>query len=107
MSRDQRHPAAAKAPPRKFARAGDRQGQQKIEEARPAEMLGIAANEFAQFRPVPIHRQRKHRSAGDLEGEELHLGEEIDRASAAIHEPIDQRRSPARCDAPAAGSSAA
>ena len=87
---DQRHPAATKAPPCQFARAGDRQGQQKIEEARPAETLGIAGDQFAQFRPVTIHGQRKHRPAGDLEGEELHLGEQIEGAPAAIREPADQ-----------------
>ena len=53
-------------------------------------MLGIAGDKLAQLRPVPIHGQRKHRSSGDLEGEELHLGEEIDRLSAAIRELIDQ-----------------
>ena len=59
-------------------------------------MLGIAGDELAQLRPVPIHGQRKHRPAGDFEGEELHLGEEVDRAPAAIRE-LDRSKHRSAC----------
>ena len=84
----QRDPAPAKSPAGKVARRGNADRQHQVEEVGAAEVGREALDHPPQRRAVAVHLEGEHRARRDLEGEELHRRQHVDRLRA-----IDRLRS--------------
>ncbi len=80
---DQLDPAPPHPTPHRSRGLGIASGNKKSSMVGRPDACGVAGDQIAQLWPMPLHRQGKHRRAGDLQGKRLHRREQVDRVSIA------------------------